>query len=459
MEISIEFPPAYKEAIEHILNRDRRHIWLEGGRAGGKTKNVCRALLITAMAQKTLICVGRELENTTKDSVHRAFLSNIEECGMTGWQHNSERFWFPDTKSEIIFKGLRTSQSSGARDAQRVKSLEGVDVFWFEEAQSASTESIDVLIPTIRAKGSMLIWTSNRLAKSDPARLRVAEPLIGTDNPASSRPIDDGRTFVQKIDSWDIENYLPKEVLDERAQLEVLDPANYRHVWRGEPLTEVNGGIFTRQLAEARNANRVGKYPYDNRYEVHPVFDLGVSDSTAIWLMQIRDGAVYFIDYLEDFGRPVANYFSDLRNLGYRFGTVYLPHDANNRSNRASDINQVQATSLLDDLKKMLQDFRFKVLPRNEGYGAIDLARGMFSTFYFDEERCKRGLECIGAYHYEWSEKNKILSKVPKHDWSSHGADAFQYAVMAIKDIRKNASLGGGESKLHTYVPSWGQKG
>lgn len=433
MEVKADFPEVYEAAVKHIINRDRRIIVLESGRAGAKTTTIADTLVLSAMQRKTLICAGREFENTTADSVHRAFENTLQKYEIPGWEVSAKRFLFKPNGSEIIFKGLRTSEAKGSIDAQRVKSLEGVDVFWGEEAQSLSAEVLEVLIPTIRKEGSMLIFSANRLSVHDPYRRRLVEPYVGIENLPDATPFDDGRTFIQKVNSTDIEAYLPKEVIEERERLKVLDPEAYRHVWLGEPLTEVSGGIFTKQLAEARNSGRIGEYPYRSDLPVHAAFDLGVSDATAIWLYQVIGGAVHFIKYIEDFGRPIANYFMDLKDLNYHYGDIYLPHDAEARSNRAGSVDQVEATTLLEDLKRMLPDYHFKVLPRNQGYRAIDMARGMFSTFYFDAAGCEMGLQRLAGYHYEYSIKNKIWSQRPKHDENSHGADAFQYACMAIK--------------------------
>lgn len=452
MEVEVNFPEAYEEAVKHIIARDRRYIVEESGRAGGKTKNIAQALILVAMQDRLRICPAREYENTTTESVKQALVSVINEKELPGWTIQDKKLKFANG-SEIFFKGLRTSENKGAIDAQRIKGLEDVDIVWIEEAQTVSAEMLDVLIPTIRKEKSMIIFSANRLSVHDPYRKRIVEPLIGTENLPDSKPFDDGRTFIQHINSTDIEEYLPKEVIEERTHFQTLDPEMYRHIWLGEPLSEQTGGIFSRQLSEARNQSRIGDYPYRSDKVVYAAFDLGVSDSTAIWLYQVIEGSVHFIKYIEDFGRTISSYFMDLKDLGYRYGEIYLPHDAEQRSNRATSVDQVEATTLREDLEKMYPEFRFKVLPPNKGYKAIDLARGGFSTFYFDAKGCELGLQRLGGYHYEYSVKNKIWSQTPKHDENSHGADAFQYAVMALEDIRSQANTLEGGFKFRTFVP------
>ena len=452
MEVEVNFPEAYEEAVKHIVNRDRRYIVEESGRAGGKTKNFGQGLVIVAMQEVLRICVAREYENTTAESVKQALVSVIKEKDLPGWTIQDKKLKFANG-SEIFFKGLRTSENKGVIDAQRIKGLEDVDIVWIEEAQTISAEMLDVLIPTIRKEKSMIILSANRLSVHDPDRKRIVEPLIGVDNLPDSKPFDDGRTFIQHINSTDIEDYLPKEVIEERERFKVLDPEMYRHVWLGEPLSEQTGGIFSKQLAEARTQSRIGDYPYRSDKVVYAAFDLGVSDSTAVWLYQVIEGSVHFIKYIEDFGRTISSYFMDLKDLGYRYGEIYLPHDAEQRSNRATSPDQIEATTLKEDLEKMYPEFRFKVLPPNRGYKAIDLARGGFSTFKFDAKGCELGLQRLSGYHYEYSVKNKIWSQTPKHDESSHGADAFQYAVMSLEDIRSQAQTEIGGFKFKTFVP------
>lgn len=452
MEVEVNFPKPYEEAVKHIIARDRRFIIEESGRAGGKTQNVATALILVAMQQKLRICPAREYENTTTESVKQALVAAINRYSLPGWTIMDKRLKYQNG-SEIFFKGLRTSENRGAIDAQRIKGLEDVDIVWVEEAQTVSAEMLDVLIPTIRKKNSMLIFTANRLSIHDPYRKRLVEPLIGEDNLPNYTPFDNGRTFIQHINSTDIEEYLNKETIEEREQFKVLDPDMYRHVWLGEPLSEQTGGIFSKQLAECRNQARVGEYPYRSDYPVHAAFDLGVSDSTAIWLYQVIGGAVHFIKYIEDFGRTISSYFMDLKDLGYRYGDIFLPHDSEARSNRATSIDQIEATTLREDLEKMYPEFRFRVLPPNRGYKAIDLARGMFSTFYFDKNGCELGLQRLAGYHYEYSVKNKIWSQTPKHDENSHGSDAFQYACMSLEALKNDAQAESGAFTFKTFIP------
>ena len=452
MEVEVNFPEVYEDMVKHIINRDRRFIVEESGRAGGKTKNIAQALILVAMQDRLRICPAREYENTTTESVKAALVSVINDLKLPGWTIQDRRLKYANG-SEIFFKGLRTSENKGAIDAQRIKGLEDVDIVWIEEAQTVSAEMLDVLIPTIRKEKSMIIFSANRLSVHDPYRKRIVEPLIGEDNLPDATPFDDGRTFIQHVNSTDIEDYLPKEVIEEREQFKILSPDQYRHVWLGEPLSEVTGGIFSNQLAEARNQNRIGDYPYRSDKVVYAAFDLGVSDSTAIWLYQIIEGTVHFINYIEDFGRTISSYFMDLKDLGYRYGEIYLPHDAEARSNRATSPDQIEATTLREDLEKMYPEFRFKVLPPNKGYKAIDLARGGFSTFKFDAKGCELGLQRLSGYHYEYSIKNKIWSSTPKHDENSHGADAFQYAIMSLEDIRSQAQIPENGFKFRPFVP------
>ena len=452
MEVEVNFPEVYEELVKHIIDRDRDYIVEEGGRAGGKTQNIGTVLDLAAMKDKIRICVAREFENTTAESVKQALIKAINELKLPGWTIQDKKLKYANG-SEIFFKGLRTSENKGAIDAQRIKGLEDVDIVWVEEAQTISAEMLDVLIPTIRKEKSMIIFSANRLSVHDPYRKRIVEPLIGENNLPDSKPFDDGRTFIQHVNSTDIEEYLPEKVITEREQFKILDPEMYRHVWLGEPLSEQVGGIFSTQLAEARNQSRIGDYPYRSDKLVYAAFDLGVSDSTAIWLYQVVDGAVHFINYIEDFGRTISSYFMDLKDLNYRYGEIYLPHDAEARSNRASSPDQIEATTLKEDLERMYPEFRFRVLPPNRGYNAIDMARGEFSTFRFDAKGCELGLQRLSGYHYEYSVKNKIWSKTPKHDENSHGADAFQYAVMALSDIRSRANAMEGGFKFRTFVP------
>ena len=328
--------------------------------------------------------------------------------------------------SEIIFKGVHNN-------TQSIKSTEGIDICFIEEAQSISQESIDVLIPTVRKAGSYFVWCWNPLTEQDPVWTTIA-----------SHP--DDRTYVRKVNSEDIEQLLSPEVIYEREKMRQDNPDMFAHVWLGQPLTSRTGSVFGQQIARAEMDGRIGNVPYDASAGVYAVFDLGMSDSTAIWWYQMIGREIHMIDYYENSGEELGHYISMLHNKGYNYTTIYLPHDAKQRELQTG---KTRVEFFEDNGFHNIEVLR----PTNFNLGDDDInliARPAFSRVWIDRDKCQRGLECLRAYHYEYDEKNKLLKTKPEHDWSSHASSAFIYAMMAATESSEAQQV---RVKFKTYVP------
>lgn len=403
--MDIDIPAPFIELFEP--SKQWRHIVYHGGRSSAKSTTVATDLdVIASQGPKRILCC-REVQNSINESVHKLLADQISKYHLPGWEITRETIRNRNG-SEFIFKGLRGN-------SQSIKSLEGIDICWVEEAQSVSTESIDILIPTIRKPGSYFIWTFNRLTENDPVWERIAG------NP-------DERTYVRQVNSNEVEKLLSPEIIHEREKMRKENPELYEHVWLGKPLTVGTGSVFGKQLALAREQNRITKVPYDDALGCYTAWDLGVGDSTAIWWFQVTTGGeIHFIDHYESSGEDLGHYISVLQNKPYQYNKHFLPHDANARElqtgiTRVDFFNQRGINNV-----EVLRPTRFIL-----GQDDISMvARPKFSRCWFDEDKCKRGLECLRAYHYEYDEKNRLLKDKPCHDWSSHSASAFIYALMA----------------------------
>ena len=405
MEISIDIPQPFEELF--APSKPWRHYLYHGGRSSGKSTTVAIYLVTLATSKPMRILCCREVQRSIKESVHRLLSDCIEKYKLSGWTITEETLRNKNG-SEFIFKGLHGND-------QDVKSTEGVDICWIEEAQSVSMNSIDVLIPTIRKEGSFLIWTMNRLTEEDPVWNRIAK-------------IPDERTYIKQVNSTDIELLLSAEVKHEREKMKKDNPELYEHVWLGQPLTSNTGSVFGKQLALAREQGRISKVAYDDPLGVYTAWDLGVGDSTAIWFFQVTTGGeIHFIDHYESAGEDLGHYISLVQNKPYQYNKHFLPHDAKARELQTGTtrVEFFNARGIYN--VEVLRPTRFTL-----GQDDISLvARPKFSKCWFDEEKCQRGLECLRAYHYEYNDKNKLLKDTPCHDWASHSSSAFIYALMA----------------------------
>ena len=404
MQVEIDIPQPFQELFEPT--KKWRHYLYHGGRSSGKSTTVAIFLVTLATSKPIRVLCCREIQRSIKESVHRLLSDCIEKYKLPGWTITDETLKNANG-SEFIFKGLHGNE-------QNVKSTEGVDICWVEEAQSVSMNSIDVLIPTIRKEGSFLIWTMNRLSAQDPVWVRIAE-----------KP--DELTYIKQVNSTAIEKLLSPEIIAEREKMRKDNPELFAHVWLGEPLTVTTGSIYGKQLAQAREDGRIGKVPYDGAAPVYAALDLGVGDSTAICFFQNVGQEIHFIDYYESSGEDLAHYIHVLANKPWDYRQIFLPHDAKAR--------ELQTGKTREEFFREHGYNNVTILrPSVHTYGQDDInmtARPKFSKCWFDEKNCARLLECLAAYHYEYDDKNKLLKDRPKHDWSSHAADAFMYSLIA----------------------------
>lgn len=404
MEISIDIPEPFVELFQP--SKQWRHIAYYGGRSSGKSTTVAIALAVKATSKPLRVLCTREFQTSLNDSVFKLLADTISKYKLPGWTVGRE-YIRNANGSEFIFAGVRNN-------VQSIKSMEGIDVCWGEEASTFSTESLDVLIPTIRKPGSYFIWTFNRLTPKDPIWEKICE------NP-------DERTFVRKVNSDEIENLLSPEIIFEREKMRKENPELFAHVYLGEPLSVATGSIYGKQLAQAREDGRIGSVPYDGSAPVFAAMDLGVGDSTAICFFQTVGKEIHFIDYYESCGEDLAHYIDVLANKPWEYRQIFLPHDAKARELQTGKTRE-----------EFFRDHGYNnvtiLRPSSLQFGQDDInitARPKFSRCWFDEKKCQRLLECLAAYHYEYDEKNKLLRDKPHHDWSSHAADAFIYSLIA----------------------------
>lgn len=423
--IEFQVPAPFLELFKP--SKSWRHLVFHGGRSSGKSTQVATSRLISGGERRERGLCTREFQNSISESVHQLFRDLIEKYQFTDWEVQKEIIRNVKTGSEIYFKGLHNN-------SQTIKSFEGVDWCWVEEAQSVSMESIDTLVPTIRKKGSFLIWTMNRLTENDPVWERIA-----------SKP--DERTYVAKVNSDAIEELLSDEIIHEREKMRKDNPELFEHVWLGEPLTANTGSVFGKQLALAREQGRIGKVPYDGGGGVYTAWDLGIGDSTAIWFFQVVGQEIHYIDYYESSGEDLGHYIAYIQNKPWagNYAKHFIPHDSRQR--------ELQTGKTRVDFFQDHGIYNIEVLRATNftpGQDDIDLvARPKFSLCWFDEEGCQRGLECLRAYHYDYDERNKLLRSKPKHDWSSHAASAFIYSLIAnTESVMPQSKI-----RIKTYTP------
>jgi phage terminase large subunit len=384
-----------------------RYRVLYGGRGGSKSWNIARALLLKGCEQKIRVLCAREYQTSIKDSVHKLLCDQIFALELEAHYEITERSLRGTNGTEFIFVGVKNNTNN-------VKSIEGIDICWVEEAQSVTPNSWNVLVPTIR-KADSEIWISfNPELPTDETWKRFVM------NPPEN-------AVVQKI-NWNDNPYFP-EVLDlERRALQGRDIEAYNNVWEGIPRQTVNGAIFAKEVTMAELEGRICNVPWDASKPCHAVFDLGWADQTAVWILQFIGQETRLLRYFEDSQQTISYYLAKLQSFGYVYDTIWLPHDAKAKSlGTGKSIEEiVRATGM-----------KVQILDRVPVNDSINAARTIFNKCYFDRQNTEEGLQCLRHYRYDVDPDTKMFSAKPLHDEYSHGADAFRYIGLMINEPRK----------------------
>jgi phage terminase large subunit len=390
------------------LFKPSRYKVLQGGRGGAKSWGIARALLIKGAKDQMRILCAREYMTSMKDSVHKLLCDQIQALGLTGFYEITQASIRGANGTEFAFVGLKNNVAN-------VKSYEGVDVCWVEEAQTVSRLSWNVLIPTIRKEKSE-IWVS-------------FNPELETDETYQRFVANPPEDCISIKINWSDNPWFPEVLRLEKDSLKARDLEAYNQVWEGLCRKSVDGAIFGRELQQAELDGRITRVPYDATKPVHAIFDLGWADSTSIWFLQFVGMETRLIRYIEDSQRTMNHYLVQLQVFGYVYDTIWLPHDAQNKTLAA-------AGRTIEDIVRAA-GYKVQILPKVPILDSINAARTIFSSCYFDREHAADGINCLRHYRYEVDPETKQFSRTPLHDHYSHGADAFRYIGLMIKEPEK----------------------
>lgn len=213
----------------------------------------------------------------------------------------------------------------------------------------------------------------------------------------------------------------------------VMSEAEYDQEYECSFSAALVGAYFGKEMQKAADEKRITAVPYDPLLPVHTFWDLGMDDTTAIWFCQVLRGReIRFIDYHEESGQGLDHYARVLQNKGYLYEEHKLPHDGAVR-----ELGATSGRSRLETLKSLVKGVRVTLGARQSVEDGINAARLMIAKSWFDEAKCAKGIESLKNYERAWDSKNKIYQQRPKHNWASHGADAFRVAALGLDENRK----------------------
>ena len=403
MQANVEFP----EKLQCLFQPARYKV-LWGGRGGAKSWGIARALLIIGANKVTRVLCAREFQTSIRDSVHKLLSDQIMAMNLMDFYEITDRTIRGKNGSEFNFVGLKNNVAN-------VKSYEGVDICWVEEAQSVSSRSWSTLIPTVRKEESEIWISFNPELETDETYQRFV--LHPPEN-----------AIVQKI-NWSDNPWFPETLKLEKDALKSRDLEAYNTVWEGICRVTVDGAIFAKEMQLAELEDRIIRVNYDPIKPVHAVFDLGWSDAPAVWFVQFVGMETRLIRYFETSQETISAILAKMQTFGYVFDTLWLPHDAENKTLAAAgrSIEEIVRSS----------GYKTRIIPRTPIADSINAARTIFRNCWFDRENCADGLQCLRHYRYEVDPDTKQFSRTPLHDQYSHGADAFRMLGLMIQEPKK----------------------
>ena len=222
--------------------------------------------------------------------------------------------------------------------------------------------------------------------------------------------------FVQRLSIEDSGLLSPEDLDKERAEgmaEEVLQQEYYCSFEAG-----LVGAYYADLLAKARAENRITAVPYDPRYPVETWWDIGTGDETSIWFKQTIGMQTRLIDYYSKAGKGVDHFAGVLAEKGYSYKRHIGPHDLKQREwggGGRSRKDQAQSLGL-----------RFEVAPKLSVRDGINAVRALMPQCWFDAEKCGPGIDALNSYTKDYDEEKRTFKDEPRHDWASHGADAFR---------------------------------
>lgn len=192
------------------------------------------------------------------------------------------------------------------------------------------------------------------------------------------------------------------------------------------------GAYYGKQLTDLEAEGRMKVVPWEPTVPVTTAWDLGMDDATAIWFCQQVGREVRVIDYYEASGEGLTHYVNHLRTKPYVYGEHLLPHDASVKE-LGTGLSRVEVLQSLG--------VNPTVVPQQRVEDGINAVRLLLPRCWFDGEKCTRGLKALGQYRREWADKLGTWRARPRHDWSSHAADAFRYLATGLRQPVTSAPL------------------
>lgn len=215
-------------------------------------------------------------------------------------------------------------------------------------------------------------------------------------------------------------------------------------------IVDLKGVVYADQITELHELGRIKEVPYDPRYPVNTIWDLGIADLTAIWFHQRVEGVDHFISYYEARNRGLKDHWKALQLLPYQYGIHLVPHDAGHRRNTDGG-GLMTIVDIMEDLGMR----NMHVVPKTRDVQqGIEQSRIVMPRCLFDWGACERGIQCLTNYRFKINEDG-TPSMRPVHDEWSHGADAFRQFAQVHDQIEGLLAALGEEKQAEIDAKPW----
>ena len=390
MELSRKIPRVYKD-----LHKPARYKFIYGGRGSGKSHDRAEALIeLSAIKKIDAVCI-REVQKSLNQSVKKLLEIKIEVLGLGHLFEVQEATIKSINGGQIIFQGMQN------HTAESIKSLEGFDIAWIEEAQSISQRSLDLLRPTIRKEGSEIWATWNPNNESDP----IDQLARGSNPPPNSILVE--ANYMHNP-------FMPKTLMDEMEYDKGRDFDKYRHIWLGEYISLSNARVFKNWVVE------------DFTRPLGTIYRLGAdwgfaNDPTCIVRVSL-DGNRLYIDYEASMvGCEIVN-TPDLFRQVPESDKWFITAD----SSRPETISHMKKNGFP------------KISPSEKGPGSIEDGVEFLKSFdIVVHPRCTHVINELTYYKYKQDPLTEKILPVFE-DKNNHMIDAIRYACEAV---RKKAQI------------------
>lgn len=396
---------------------------LHGGRGGAKTWGICRALLILGAKKKLSILCAREFQNSIEDSVYKTLCLQIPVLGLEAFYEIQAtkilgRVGTTAEGTEFTFSGLR-------RNVKSIKSREGVDILFVEEAVDVSKTTWDTVVPTFRkdapygpfGQGSEIWISFNPELETDVTYERfVKKPPPGA--------------MVVSV-NWRDNPWFPEKLRVLKDTTRSDDPDGYLNIWEGHCRNALEAAVYANELRKAQEESRICSVPYRAGVAVSVFADLGFADFTSLWFVQKIGMNLHVIDFHQDQFKFWPHYLKLLQGKEYYYDRIWLPHDGDRK-----DISQVEADKTVEGQTKAA-GLKVATVPSISVADGINAVRTVFPSLYFDETKCAEGINQIRRYRYKIhnpGSAEQSHSREPLHDDASHAADALRYLAVGTKE-------------------------